>query len=43
MKEVAEGRDWSEVGGISYRRDGKVYHNLDRLQLTNAQLDELPS
>jgi len=42
MKEVAEGREWSTIGGISYRRDGKVYHNPDRPQLTGPELDELP-
>src|SRR5262249_56737511 len=30
MKEVAEGWDWSKILGISYRKDDKIYHNLDR-------------
>lgn len=42
MKEVAEGRDWSSILGISYRKDGKIHHNLDRPQLTTAELDSLP-
>ena len=42
MKEVAEGREWSQIAGISYRRDGKIYSNPDRPMLTTAELDELP-
>ena len=42
MKEVAEGWDWKDVRGISYRKDGHIHHNLDRPTLTNAELDQLP-
>jgi radical SAM superfamily enzyme YgiQ (UPF0313 family) len=42
MKEVAEGRDWQSILGISYQKDGKIYHNLDRPSLTSAELDSLP-
>ena len=40
--EVAAGREWSTIDGISYRRDGKLYHNPDRPQLSNQELDRLP-
>ena len=30
MKEVADGRDWQSILGISYQKDGKIHHNLDR-------------
>ena len=41
IKEVAEGRDWSAIDGISYRnRDGAIVHNKDRAILQN--MDELP-
>src|SRR4051812_29313710 len=31
IKEVAEGRDWSEIDGISYRNiEGAIVHNKDR-------------
>lgn len=42
MKEVAEGWDWNKILGISYRRDGKVHHNLDRTPMTSEELDRLP-
>jgi hopanoid biosynthesis associated radical SAM protein HpnJ len=42
IKEVAEGREWSKILGISYRKDGKISHNLDRVPLTNEELDNLP-
>ena len=39
--EVAEGRDFSAVDGISYRdRDGRVVHNKDRAIL--EEMDQLP-
>jgi len=41
-KEVAEGRDWSKILGISYRQDGKISHNLDRAPMTSEELDSLP-
>jgi hopanoid biosynthesis associated radical SAM protein HpnJ len=41
IKEVAEGRDWSAIDGISYRnRDGAIVHNKDRAILQN--MDDLP-
>lgn len=42
VKEVWEGRDWSTIGGISFRRNGTVTHNPDRLPLTQEELDGLP-
>lgn len=42
MKEVAEGRDWQSILGISYQKDGKICHNLDRPSLTSIELDSLP-
>lgn len=42
MKEVAEGREWSTIGGIHYRRDGKIYANPERPLLTTEELDSLP-
>jgi hopanoid biosynthesis associated radical SAM protein HpnJ len=41
IKEVAEGRDWSEIDGISYRNaDGLLVHNKDREILED--MDSLP-
>lgn len=41
IKEVAEGRDFGSIAGLSYRgRDGRVVHNTDRAMLHN--MDELP-
>src|SRR5882757_9516934 len=41
IKEVAEGRDWASIDGISYRAaDGSLVHNKDRAMLHN--MDELP-
>ncbi len=41
IKEIAEGRDWSKIDGISYRNDsGVIVHNAERTILEN--MDELP-
>ena len=41
IKEVAEGRDFGSITGLSYRgRDGRIVHNTDRAMLHN--MDELP-
>jgi hopanoid biosynthesis associated radical SAM protein HpnJ len=41
IKEVAEGRDFAGISGLSYRgRDGRVVHNDERAILHN--MDELP-
>ncbi len=42
MVEVAQGIDWEKIGGITYRRNGKVHHNPDRPVLTDEELDKLP-
>ena len=39
---VAEGRDWSEIKGISYRANGVIHHNEDGPPLTSEELDRLP-
>ena len=41
MKEIAEGRDWASVDGISYRDGaGGIVHNQDRAILED--MDQLP-
>lgn len=41
VKEVAEGRDWKEIAGLSYRdRDGTIRHNPPRAILED--MDKLP-
>ncbi len=41
IKEVAEGRDWATIDGISYRgADGALVHNKDRATLED--MDHLP-
>jgi hopanoid biosynthesis associated radical SAM protein HpnJ len=41
VKEIADGRDWANVKGITYRnKEGVVVHNLDREILHN--MDDLP-
>jgi len=41
-KEFAEGRAMDQILGISYRKDGKVVHNIARPQLHTEELDALP-
>jgi len=41
LKEIAEGRPFEEVDGISYKVDGKAVHNKERALI--ADMDELPS
>ncbi|MGD1036910.1 MAG: hopanoid biosynthesis associated radical SAM protein HpnJ [Roseiarcus sp.] len=39
IKDVADGRDWAAIKGISYRNaEGAIVHNLDREVLTNMDL-----
>jgi hopanoid biosynthesis associated radical SAM protein HpnJ len=39
IKEIAEGKDWAEIDGISYRKpDGTIAHNRDRAVLENMDL-----
>jgi hopanoid biosynthesis associated radical SAM protein HpnJ len=41
IKEIAEGRDWAGIDGISYRKpDGTIAHNRDRAILED--MDQLP-
>ncbi len=42
VKEVWEQRDWSDILGISYRKNGVIHHNPDRPMLGNEELDALP-
>ncbi len=42
VHQVWEGRDWSTINGISFRRDGKTVHNPDGLPLGAEDLDKLP-
>ena len=42
MVEVAQGMDWSKIGGISYRQNGVISHNPDRPVMTGEELDRLP-
>ncbi len=42
VREIAEGWEWERILGVSYRRDGKIYHNPDRPLLTGEELDRLP-
>ena len=42
IKEIAEGRDWSTIKGMSYRgKDGAIVHNPEREILMD--MDQLPS
>jgi hopanoid biosynthesis associated radical SAM protein HpnJ len=41
IQEVAEGRPWETIDGISYRRAGQVVHTRDRAMLED--MDRLPS
>ena len=40
IKEIAEGRPWGSIDGISYRDNGKIQHNPDRPWVED--LDALP-
>lgn len=42
VKEIFEGRDWGDIRGLSYRRNGAITHNPDRVPMSNEELDQLP-
>ena len=42
IKEVWDGRDWSDIKGISFRRNGTISHNPDRPPMNSDELDRLP-
>jgi hopanoid biosynthesis associated radical SAM protein HpnJ len=42
VRDVAEGKEWSEIAGISYRRNGSIVHNPEPAPLSTEQLDALP-
>lgn len=39
--EVSQGHPWEKITGISYRKNGQIFHNVDRALIAN--MDELPS
>jgi hopanoid biosynthesis associated radical SAM protein HpnJ len=39
--EIAEGMPWEKITGISYRKNGQIFHNTDRPLIMN--MDALPS
>jgi hopanoid biosynthesis associated radical SAM protein HpnJ len=41
LKEVAEGRPYEEIAGLSYRKGGEIVHNPDRALI--GDMDALPS
>jgi len=42
IRDIAEGREWATIPGISYRRNGSIQHNPEAPPLTTEQLDQLP-
>jgi len=42
IRDVAAGKDWDTILGISYRRNGSIIHNAEPVPLTREQLDALP-
>jgi hopanoid biosynthesis associated radical SAM protein HpnJ len=42
LRDVAMGKDWSAIPGLSYRRNGTIAHNPDPVPLTTEALDGLP-
>lgn len=42
VRDLATGRGWATIPGISYRRNGVIVHNPEPPPLTPAQLDALP-
>ena len=40
VRAQAEGKDWSDIPGLTWRRDGEVQVNQDRAEIEN--LDEIP-
>jgi hopanoid biosynthesis associated radical SAM protein HpnJ len=42
IRDVADGRDWAAIPGISYRQNGTIVHNPDPPPMTREQLDQLP-
>ena len=41
LLEVAEGRPYESIAGLSYRKDGDILHNPDRILI--EEMDKLPS
>jgi hopanoid biosynthesis associated radical SAM protein HpnJ len=42
MRDVAEGKDWAAIPGLSFRRNGAIVHNPEAVPMTREQLDALP-
>ena len=42
VRDLAAGRGWATIPGISYRRNGVIVHNPEPPPLTAGQLDALP-
>jgi hopanoid biosynthesis associated radical SAM protein HpnJ len=42
VRDVALGKDWASIAGISYRQNGSIVHNPEPPPLTTEQLDALP-
>ena len=42
LRDIAAGRDWASIPGISYRTNGGITHNPEAVPLTREQLDTLP-
>ncbi len=42
IRDLAEGRDWADIAGISYRRNDTIAHNPEPTPMTREQLDALP-
>jgi hopanoid biosynthesis associated radical SAM protein HpnJ len=42
VRDVAAGHDWAGIPGISYRKNGAVFHNPEAAPMTREQLDQLP-
>lgn len=40
-RDIAEGKSWESINGISYRKEGRIVHNPERELIRN--FDELPS
>jgi len=41
-REVWEGRRWEAIAGLSFRSNGSLVHNADRVLLAGEELDALP-
>ncbi len=42
LVDLAAGKDWASIPGLSYRKNGVITHNPDSAPMTREQLDALP-